>query len=313
MVPPARLVELCDMRARSLLSVLALLLPLPAGAQTGVRTDEVRPELLRLINQERAKAGAPPMRLSAPLGRAAEEHAREIAGSGSFRLPSGAEKAMLARLERVGYDVHEWAEYVASTSAGLPELVRDWQRESADSFRQLMDPAFVDLGVGVSRLNGMPLYTVLSAVPQGEHFARATAGLEDLERVRAAMLKEVNAVRRREGLRPVAPAPLLDQAAQRHAQDMLARSYFAHQSPSGTTVRERAKGHGYDWRAIGENIAEGQTSVAEVMETWMNSPGHRQNILSPKFTELGVGLVMGRSGKNGAYRVLWVQNFGTPR
>jgi uncharacterized protein YkwD len=297
------------MKTRSSLLALLLLLPFSASAQTG----DVRPELLRLINQEREKVGAPPMRLSAPVGRAAQEQAQEIAESGSFRLPSGADKAMLARLERFGYQVHEWSEYLTHTSAGPAELMRDWKRESPGSYRRLLDPAFVDLGVGMSRINGMPLYTVLYAVPRGEQFARDTAGLRDVERVRADLLKAVNAARRREGLRPVVLAPLLNRAAQKHAEDMLARSYFAHESPSGTTVRERSRTQGYTWRAIGENIAEGQTSVDEVMETWMNSPGHRRNILSPKFTELGVGLVLGRSGKSGAYRVLWVQNFGSPR
>ncbi|HYG63048.1 MAG TPA: CAP domain-containing protein [Thermoanaerobaculia bacterium] len=295
------------MRTRSLLSVLALLLPLTAAAQTG----DVRPELLRLINQERARVGAPPMRLSTPLGRAAQEHAGEIAGSGTFRLPGGSDKAMMARIERVGYEAAEWAENVTHTTAGPQELMRDWKREAPNSYRQLMDPAFVDLGIGVSRLKGMPLYTLLFAVPRGEQFARATAGLRDAERVRAAILREVNEVRRREGLRPLVLDPLLNQAAQKHAQDMLARSYFAHESPSGTTVRERSRAQGYAWRSIGENIAEGQTTVDEVMQTWMDSPGHRKNILSPKFTELGVGLVVG--GRAGAYRVLWVQNFGSPR
>ena len=76
-------------------------------------------------------------------------------------------------------------------------------------------------------------------------------------------------------------------------------------------MRERARAAGYDWRAIGENIAEGQLSVAEVMETWMNSPGHRRNILEKGFKELGVGLALGRSGDG--YQVEWVQTFGTPR
>jgi uncharacterized protein YkwD len=92
---------------------------------------------------------------------------------------------------------------------------------------------------------------------------------------------------------------------------MLRRGYFEHKSPDGTTVRERSKAAGYNWRSIGENIAEGQLSVAEVVDTWMNSPGHRRNLLDPGFRELGVGLALGNG--RGGYRVLWVQNFGTPR
>jgi uncharacterized protein YkwD len=93
---------------------------------------------------------------------------------------------------------------------------------------------------------------------------------------------------------------------------MLKRGYFDHRSPAGTTVRERSRAAGYNWAAIGENIAFGQTSVDEVVETWLESPGHRKNILSPNFTELGIGLALGR-GPDGKYQVLWVQNFGAPR
>ena len=74
-------------------------------------------------------------------------------------------------------------------------------------------------------------------------------------------------------------------------------------------MRERARDAGYDWRAIGENIAEGQTSVEEVMDTWMHSPGHRRNILDPDFKELGIGLAFGNSA--GGWRVEWAQAFGT--
>jgi uncharacterized protein YkwD len=304
------------MRARLPLLLLSLALPLSsstARAQGG----DVRPELLRLINQERAEAGAPPMRLSEPLGRVAQEHAGEIAGSGMFRLPGDDDKAMQARLDRVGYDAYEWAESLNQTTASPRELIRDWQQRAPGSYRQLMDPAFTEMGIGVARLDDVPLYTVLFAVPRGEQMARATAGIRDLERVRAAVLREVNEARRQKKLPPLTLDPLLNLAAQKHAQDMLARSFFAHESPSGTTVRERSKAQGYEWRTIGENIAEGQTTVDEVMRTWMDSPGHRKNILSPNFTELGVGLVIGQpagqAGRAGAHRVLWVQNFGSPR
>jgi uncharacterized protein YkwD len=292
-----------------LLLLLLPLLPSPTTAQPG----DIRQEILRLVNQERERAGAPPLLLSNPLARAAQEHAEEIARRGTVRLPAGADDAMQARLERAGYHAHAWSESITSTTAEAAELMRDWKERDHASFRRLMDPAFEDVGIGLTRMRGMPLYTVLFAVPQGAHFARETAELRDLERVRAEVLKQVNAVRRRAGLAALRPDPALDRAAQKHAEDMLARSYFEHRSPEGKSVRERSTAQGYQWRAIGENIAEGQVSVDEVMDTWMNSPGHCENILGTGFTELGVGLALGRSGPSGRYRVLWVQNFGRPR
>ena len=283
----------------------AIALPLAARA-------DIRQELMQVINRERQKAGAPPLSLSPALGQVALWHAGEITRhGGSLHLPAGTAEAMHERIQTAGYLAHEWTESVQVSSQDAETMLRHWRQSDPDAFRKLLDPQFRDLGIGTGRLEGNPLYVFLYAVPQAEHFGRETQGLSDIRQVRAAMLAAVNAERKRAGSPPLTANPKLDQAAQHHAADMLARSYFAHESPEGHSVRERSKDAGYDWRAIGENIAEGQTSLAEVMKTWMNSPGHRHNILDRDFKELGVGLALGKSG--GAYKVEWVQTFGTRR
>ena len=296
---------------RILVPILCLALALGPLHPLQAQTDR-RETLLRLLNQERDRAGAPPLRRSPEVGRVAQQRAEAISRQGSLQYLTGRGEVM-EQLRRAGYQAQEWAENRTSTTADPATLIRRWKEKDPAAFRRLMDPAYRDLGIGLSSLGDSPLYVFLSAVPRSEVFARETAGLRDLARVRAGMLEQVNAVRRRAGLRTLGRDTVLDQAAQGHAADMLARSYFAHDSPSGTTVRERARAAGYNWGAIGENIAEGQLSLDEVMETWMNSPGHRKNILSSNFTELGVGLVLGRNDKTGEYRVIWVQNFGRPR
>ena len=282
-----------------------LLLATPAFSQSAATSQE----LLRLINAERSRAGASALRLDDALSRAAQQHAEEISRRGN--LNSGSADDMHRRLTQAGYQAHEWTENLTSSAADLDEVLRYWKTRNPSSFRSLMDPEYRDLGIGLSRLGGTPLYSFLFAVPQADHFDRETADLRERERVRKEMLASVNAARRKAGLRSLTADTLLDKAAQRHAEDMLARGYFAHKSPSGTTVRERAIAAGYGWRSIGENIAFGQTSVDEVMETWLNSPGHRKNILTPDFAELGVGIAMGL-GPDGRYQVYWVQNFGAP-
>jgi uncharacterized protein YkwD len=268
-----------------------------------------RQELLRLINAERSRAGASELRLNDALTRAAQQHAEEISRRGN--LNSGSADDMHRRLTQAGYQAHEWTENLTSSTADLDEILRTWRSRNPSSFRSLMDPAYRDLGIGLSHLGEMPLYSFLFAVPQEDYFARETSDLRERERIHKEMLASVNAARKKAGLRPLTGNALLDKAAQRHAEDMLARGYFAHKSPSGTTVRERARAVGYGWHAIGENIAFGQTSVDEVMETWLESPGHRKNILTPDFSEMGLGLAMGL-GPDGKYQVYWVQNFGSP-
>lgn len=294
---------------RWIVPLLALLSFFPGATPAGGQ--DLRGELLERINRERREAGSPPLRLSRPLTRAAQENAGEIARSGSPRLEAGPPGAMRKRIERAGYDAHAWTESLSVTPGGAESAIRSWKRNDPRSFQRLLSAEYRDLGIGLDRLRGTPLYVFLFAVPQGDHFTRETGGLRDLERVRAEVLARVNEARRRAGVQPLRSDALLDRAAQRHAQDMQARGYFAHESPEDDTVRERAKGAGYDWRTIGENIAEGQHTVDEVMHTWLNSPGHRRNILDPRFEELGVGLALGRA--SGRYRVLWAQAFGTPR
>jgi uncharacterized protein YkwD len=297
------------MRTTTIFLLATLTTALSAHAQGD--PDTVRRELLRRINDERAKSGTPLLRLVDALNDAAQQHADEVSRQGTLRFATGSEDSMGERIKKLGYDAHAWTESVTATNGDLASVLRSWKSQDNGTYKSLMDDDFRDLGIGVSRLRGTPLYSFLFAVPQSEFFIRATASLRDPARVRAAMLEEVNAARRKAGAPPLRTNPLLEKAAQKHAEDMLARGYFAHESPSGTTVKERSKEAGYDWRTIGENIAEGQLTVDEVMKTWLESPGHRRNILDPGFTEIGIGLALGK-GKDGERRVLWVQDFGAP-
>ncbi len=86
---------------------------------------------------------------------------------------------------------------------------------------------------------------------------------------------------------------------------MVARDFYAHTAPDGGKPWDRAAAAGSRCRTVGENIACGQRSAAEVVRGWMNSPGHRANILKPEFTRLGVGFAGG--GRAGTY---WTQLFG---
>ena len=289
--------------AAPLFALLLLLLP---GAGPAPAQNDLRQELLRLINAERRSKGAPPVRHSHALSQVAQWHTGVI--SRQDRLSTGSREDLRNQMKRAGYQAHKWTESVATSPGGAATVLANWRRNDTATFRDLMDPQARDIGFGFGRFQGMPLYVVIFAEPMAEYIARETMDLRDLEQVRKQILAAVNAARRKAGAPLLKANADLDEAAQRHAADMLARNFFAHESPSGTTVRERARAAGYRWRTIGENIAEGQLSVGEVMDTWMRSPGHRSNILDKSFKELGVGLAMGPSG--GTHRVLWAQNFG---
>ncbi|MEV8228981.1 sigma-70 family RNA polymerase sigma factor [Streptomyces sp. NPDC079167] len=114
----------------------------------------------------------------------------------------------------------------------------------------------------------------------------------------------VNSERAKEGCAPVSGNSLLAKAASRHSADMVARDYFSHTSPDGTDPGARITAAGYRWSTYGENIAKGQPTAAAVMDSWMNSSGHRANILNCAFKEIGIGREESSGGP------VWTQNFG---
>jgi uncharacterized protein YkwD len=102
---------------------------------------------------------------------------------------------------------------------------------------------------------------------------------------------------------------LLGDAALAHAQDMLRFNYFDHAGHDGTSPAERVAATGYRYRIVGENLAAGPETPQEAVRGWMASPGHCQNIMDDRFTELGVAFAANR---NGSPRILWVQEFAAP-
>lgn len=112
-----------------------------------------------------------------------------------------------------------------------------------------------------------------------------------------------------------AAAPLrwnvaLERSAQKHAQDMADKNYFAHNSRDGRSPFERMTAEGYQFSTAAENIANGQQSAQNVMKSWLRSPGHCANIMNPNMREVGMAVAY----NSGAYvmtpRIYWVQNFG---
>ncbi len=109
------------------------------------------------------------------------------------------------------------------------------------------------------------------------------------------------------GSYPPAPAltdnKTLQCAARNHSVDMSDRDYFAHDSPDGDSVADRADWAGYPWSAIGENLALGSPDAVSVVNGWMGSDGHCKNIMLTDFTEVGIGFHKGK-------HPLWTAVFG---
>lgn len=118
------------------------------------------------------------------------------------------------------------------------------------------------------------------------------------------IVREVNAFRAQNGLPPLSWNDRLAAAALGHAQDLDRSGTFAHEGSRGSTLESRLNGAGYRWCAAAENISRGQPTPARVVSGWINSPGHRANMLKTNVREAGAALSAER-GRN-----LWVLNLG---
>jgi uncharacterized protein YkwD len=148
--------------------------------------------------------------------------------------------------------------------------------------------------------------------PASANVAAADCGLPDFRAEALRLANQARATARMCGSTSQAAAPALawneplQRAAAAHAQDMATRNYFAHESPEGGTLADRLRTAGYAYRAAGENIALGQPSLARVMEDWLGSPSHCENLMSARFREMALACV-----RNAGNRPVWVMTLGT--
>jgi uncharacterized protein YkwD len=239
--------------------------------------------------------------------------------------------ALAAAAERGGYPALATSGlHVSSTQAGILELLRRY------ACRPL---ASQDLrGVGIYR-RGFDSWIVMTAdyrapalpssgariappalaapVPEGPR-APVPAGVTAAALATHALdlVNEVRAHGTRCGERQFAAAPplalsgTLANVAFGHANDMAEHDYFEHRDLNGQSPADRVRAVGYREKLVGENIAYGPKSVEEVVQGWLDSPGHCENIMDPRFAEMGIAYAAGRSGRHGLY---WVQVFAEPQ
>lgn len=128
-----------------------------------------------------------------------------------------------------------------------------------------------------------------------------TSNASDIDAIEAKVVELTNAERAKAGLQPLKTYAPLMKSARIKSQDMKDKNYFSHTSPTYGSPFDQMKSLGINYTAAGENIAKGQRSAEEVVTAWMNSEGHRANILNASYTHIGVGYV-----KDGN---IWTQQF----
>jgi uncharacterized protein YkwD len=175
--------------------------------------------------------------------------------------------------------------------------------------RSLTDKTLSDIGV---YQRGSDTWFVLASA-----YAAPLKSQAPMLATRALQLvNEVRARGTRCGDRSFGPAPpvklseTLAGVALGHASDMAEHGYFEHQDLAGHSPADRVRAAGYHEKLVGENIAYGPQSTEEVVQGWLDSPGHCENIMDPRFAEMGIAYAPGQASKRGLY---WVQLLVDPK
>ena len=211
---------------------------------------------------------------------------------------------LAAAAEASGYKAEAAAGlHITGPESSMMQLLR------RSNCRTVMNPSLHDIGVHRRRSETwLVLASAYVAPPRSQAPMLASRVLD--------LVNEVRARGARCGERAFAPAPpvklsgTLAGVALGHAADMAEHNYFEHQDLTGHSPADRVRAVGYQEKLVGENIAYGPKSADEVVQGWLDSPGHCENIMDPRFAEMGIAYAPGHASKHGLY---WVQVLAAPR
>jgi len=277
------------------LSIVLLLSPLRASTVEGDAIDAV--QLLREGGCGGLVPAARPLHHPAALDSAAA-------------LWAGGTK-LSAAVHASGYSAGNLSGvHVSGAESTLVKTLRD------SECRTIADPEWLDVGV---HHHGLDTWLILAS---GHRVAAPVAAaaprvIEESLAMRAlALVNETRARGTRCGNRAWGPAPpvtlsdTLNSVALGHAADMAKHGYFEHEDLAGRSPAARVRAVGYPESLVGENIAYGPESADEVVKGWLDSPGHCENIMDPRFAAMGIAYSSGRSAHRGLY---WVQLLVAPK
>jgi uncharacterized protein YkwD len=264
-----------------------------AGALTGARTAQADSLSTLQLLREGGCGGTLPSAL--PLHRNARlDRAAELWADGG---------SLEAAIQQTGYDAERThAVHVTGPESSLVEALR------RSGCGKLLDRALREVG---QYRRGADSWLLLASLHETPAASQAPLLAERALR----LINEARAHGARCGAREFKPAPpvrlssTLSGAAQGHAADMARHDYFEHRDLDGHSPADRVRATGYRGTLVGENIAYGPNSAEEVVQGWLDSPPHCENIMDPRFADMGIAYAAGRASRHGLY---WVQVLASP-
>ncbi len=264
----------------AIMTILAVMLMTPAAQAATL--DANQRALLRMINTKRIEKGVKPLKWGFRIERAAERHSVDMATKAymAHRSPSGA--TLTRRLKHSGISRWTRAAENITTAASERAAYNRWLGNSSNR-RKMLDARYTHIGIGVTEGGDKGNVYTLNLVQNPRLKKGIPAAAKNI-------LNLVNAERSKVGASPLKWGYALAKAGQLHSRDMMDHRYFSHTSQDGRGVTGRLAEVGIKgWWSAGENIA-GAGSSTRAFEQWMNSNGHRRNMLNPSFTHVGIGI-----------------------
>lgn len=267
--------------------VLCLTLPLP-GISKGsafAQTNEKEPRLIDVINRARADRNRAPLRYEPRLSQIAQQMVQAIyQGQELDNLTNGLEALLKAK----GYPYILYGGRYAINSDSAEMMVSEWLDDGGQQ-SILVNPTASEIGVAYMSSDGSLVPDIAPGIWAVVIAAPARPAASDWAE---QILKLVNQFRAQYKLPPLKANAFLNRAGMAQARDMLARDFFSHMNPDNIGPGARATAAGYKWALILENIAAGQPTPRDVVNAWIASKeGHREAMLNPDVTELGIGYV----------------------
>ncbi|MEM7584243.1 MAG: CAP domain-containing protein [Acidobacteriota bacterium] len=289
---------------------IAVLLLLTSAASAGAElcgSSGIEQSLIDELNASRRAAGQEAVAPHPVLCEIARDEAGAVAARGGTPTQAEHINSITLRLYRSRYAPHSWTEGSLITTS-TRAIFDQWRSVRPEWCQQAESEDFEHVGVGLARMGERLVVTLVLALKTRTVEWRQAKPLEDRLWVQEVALAETNRLRAEAGKEPLAYDSQLADAAQRHAEDLLRREYYTHDSPEGDEVKDRARAAGFRGRLFAENLAKGLFTPDEVVRRWMNSSGHRRNILHRRLTHMGMGVAVGVNRAD-EFEVVWVQVF----
>lgn len=281
------------------------LVEITAGQVSARQVVAARNEVINLINQERKQANIDPLIISDALNLATMTWINAITydEQANYDISNFSLEDLVVKFDY--YAVHT-NDFLLVSTGGIEAIFDLWLQEEGN-LEAILDTRMTNIGMGYWEIyeDGAP--SMIWTITLAQEFD--INNFESLYQIRVNILNDVNERRAKVGLPFLKNNDLLERAAQKHAQNMLVLNFYDHTDPNGDEPLDRVLNMGYKAKYVGENIATGQLSAEDVSQGWYNSELHRDNILSDKFDEIGIGFVAGE-GVDG-YKTYWVQEFGS--